>query len=298
MDHPPLPSHTAMAIGAGFLTGIFYLLSLNGSIFSFLLPYLPYVPLFAIGFAHGHRMVGIAALAALLLIAGLHGITAGLLFLFLCAVPSWFFVHTSLLRLLPGMQVPVGGALTGLSLYAAILLFTVTMVLYNNGVDFSSFLSLDESAPAWMEQAKTLIVERPFVVLAMAASMHLFMIYGTAVLVNFLLNGWQLSQRKNLALEPFMPSPFVLISLIGFGLASFSETTAVQLAAKTGFLVLLIPYFLMGIAQMHLRSRRWPYRYGWLTAVYVLMALAFFPVFWFIASGLYLQAKFLSNRYA
>ena len=286
------------ALMAGLGSAFLYLLSVSGGFFSLLSAYLPLFPIFAIGLAIGPRAGSIVAASGVLFVGLLtSGFGGMVLYGLIYAIPASFFLHIALATIDQKRWYPIGGALTGLCLYGVFLIAILIPLTFQDGADFSQFFPPTEGEqPDWMVQAQTMLEKAPFMLFSFAVWGQILMFYGCAVLTNFLLKGWNYHIRPNLRLTPFMPSLFVLAVMLIAGIASFSETFAVQLAGKSAFVVLLLPYFLMGLARLHVRAQKWPNASLWLFAIYALTVLAFWPVFWFIGAGLYEQAKFLSNR--
>jgi len=285
-------------VAAGAATALLYLLSVSGGFFSLLIAYTPLVPLLAAGLSQGVRAVGIAALIAIFVAGLAAGLSGMLVFGLLYGTPAIIFTHIVLTHISEERWYPVGGALTGLSIYSAIIVGFFMVVIMGNDVSLTESLNaLDSEQSPLLEQAHMLLEKAPFIVFALGAWIQILMFYAIAVFANYMLKGWDLQRRSYLRLTPFMPSTLVLGAMLVAGLISFSPSLAVSMAGKTAFLVLLLPYFLVGIARMHARAKEWPNARLWLSVIYALTVLVFWPVFWFIGAGIVEQAKFLSNRH-
>ncbi len=284
---------------AGAVTTTLYLLSVTGGFFSIFIAYTPLFPLLAVGLSQGVRAVAIAALVTTLLAGMFTGFSGMMVFGLLYGTPSIMFTHICLTRLDDNSWYPVGGALTGLSLYVATMLGFFMVLVMGSEVNLAESLpAVDADASPLMQQARDLLEKAPFLVFALGAWMQLLMFYGIAVFSNYMLTGWNKEQRESLRLTPFMPSALVLGAMLVAGLFSFSGSVPLQMAGKTAFLILLLPYFLVGIARMHARAESWQQPNLWLSVIYSVTVLVFWPIFWFIGVGLLEQAKFLSNRYS
>lgn len=282
---------------AGGITSLLYLLSVSDGFFSLLIAYTPLIPLLAVGLSLGVRSVAIAALVTTLFAGLFTGLSGLLAFGLLYGVPAIMFTHICLTRLTEDTWYPVGGALTGLSLYVATMMGFIILLVMGNEVNLANSLpAMEEGSSTVMEQARQLLEKAPFIVFALAAWIQILMFYAIAVFSNYMLTGWGKEQRDNLRLTPFMPSALVLGAMLLAGLISFSSSVPVQTAGKTAFIILLLPYFLVGVARMHARAAAWQNANLWLTIIYLLTVLVFWPIFWFIGAGLLEQAKFLSNR--
>ncbi|MDG1286080.1 MAG: hypothetical protein P8P30_00785 [Rickettsiales bacterium] len=290
----------AISLAGGAVSAFLYFLAVRGGFFSFLISYTPLIPLFLVGLSAGPRAGGMATLFALFLGCFLTGLSGLVIYSALYAVPAVFFMHAALSQLSdPKRWYPIGGVLTGISLYAAAMVGVLIAVSMRDMVSVSEILPPlpPEGISPLMQQARDLILESPFLVFAMGVWIQVLAFYGLAIFANFMLKGWKCEIRDRLTLTPFMPSIMIFGAILVAGLLSFSSTLAIQIAGKTAFMILLLPYFLMGAARLHAWTRGWPNRLSWLFAVYMLTVLVFLPVFCFIGAGLYEQAKFLSNRY-
>ncbi len=287
------------SLSAGALAALLYALTLSGGFFSLLMAYTPLLPLMAIGLAFGPRASTIAALCATLLSGLAIGLSGMLIFGMIYAVPVMFFIHIALATANRERWYPIGGALTGLSLYAAIIAGLLIALLLPNPEALGDVLSKsmgEDPNAEWMQPARELMTNYPFLIFSIALWMQILVFYGISIFINYMLTGWNYHIRPSLRLTSFMPSIFILGVMLLCGIATFSGSPSMQLAGKTTFTVLLLPYFLMGIAQMHVRARKWPQAKWWLFTIYTVTALVFWPVFWFIGAGLFEQAKFLSNH--
>jgi uncharacterized membrane protein HdeD (DUF308 family) len=65
-----------------------------------------------------------------------------------------------------------------------------------------------------------------------------------------------------------------------------------EFIGKSLFVMLLLPYFLSGIAQMHARARQSPAGNWWLALAYGLLILAIWPAIVFILLGVIRQLQF------
>jgi hypothetical protein len=298
MDLKQQDSHL-IPLAAGGVSALLYGFSLHAGFFSLLMGYLPLIPLLGIGLAFGSRQAAIAGLAASLLAILFTGLDGMMLFLILYAAPSIFFSHMAL-TVLPNMQAfPIGGALTGLSLYGAVIMFIFVNAVVDpltGAIGGIESVEPNDDMPELWAKAEQLMTQFPFVIFGIMGWVQILMFYAFAQLTNFTLKSYDLQCRSHMRLTRFMPSLFILAAMLIAGLVSFSAAPNWQVAGKSAFIILLLPYFLMGIAQMHEKAKHWPNAPLWLFSIYTITILVFWPVLWFIASGLYEQAKFLSNR--
>ncbi len=282
-------------VSAGGLAGFCYFLAVGG-FFSILIAYAPFLPLLMVGLSYGARALMVASGIAILLAGLISGISGVALFALLYAVPSFIICQLALTRVKPLQLYPAGGVLTGLTFYIAGTVTLLILILARDGLDMSTlFASSDQMPEEWMIKSREILAQSPFLIFGFGAWIQILMIYGVMTLANFILEGWDKNLRRDFRLTPFMPSTIVLGALLVAGLASFGGNEVSQLAAKTAFIILLLPYFLMGIARLHQKAAHWPHKTLTLITIYAITALVFPVIFCFIGFGLYEQAKFLSN---
>jgi predicted membrane protein len=85
------------------------------------------------------------------------------------------------------------------------------------------------------------------------------------------------------------------ILLVTAVLALVGNTNDIFLA-KTVFIILLLPYFLCGIAMLHNITHTWPARRLWLVLIYVFMIVMAWPAILIISAGVYTQCNALMNK--
>jgi hypothetical protein len=289
---------------AGIASGSLFVLAAGGLVSSLLLIYTPFLPLLLVGLMLGAPSAMLASgIASGLSGLGLQSLGGAVMFLAIFALPTMFYLRQTLTQIKindqPFAYYPQGLTLTKLSFYAAILVAFMTLAINEStgGTGLAGLLPpVTEGEPEWMETARIWMVDRAYLILGGTAWIQLSMFYGLAVLANAILAEKKLSLRPHLTLTPFMPSGILLVALLGAGVISFAEDAATVLAAKSAFITLLFPYFLMGVSRMHRVSLFWPNRGILLTLVYFFL-LMFPPLLMvFIGLGLAAQARYLSNR--
>jgi hypothetical protein len=289
------------AIGAGLLSALLFFMTVSGNFPSLFLAYTPYFPLLLAGLATGEKAVlsatAIAAVGALLS-AGFGGL---MIFLMMYGFPVAYFVLRAVMR--TGRYRPsIGRVMTGLTCYMAILTSLLILAVEHHLGGFASLLpepAEGELTPL-METVRTMMVEQTYLLLGGSAWVQLLIFYGIAVLANFLLTGFTPSLRESLAIRPFMPSAWLLLALMACGLCSFSTDSGFGLVGRTGFIILLFPYFLMGISKLHRKVRDWKSRRLTLWAVYLSLCvppLTQILLLGLVGTGLLSQGRYLSNRF-
>jgi hypothetical protein len=324
------PEQRFWAILAGLASGLLCVLALILGNASVLMGLTPFAPLFLVGFSFGVQTVLPASLIATAAVLLLTGGSGGLFFLAIFAIPVSFYVHRTLtcLVLSPhimqqiqnakllkgsdtaekggGMQgdhkmaawFPQGLVLTHLTYYFAFLVgISVLSVVSqeNTGSLMEQIFPAFKTIPEWLE-IRDQVARWEFLIVGFSAWISLSVFYGIAVLCNFLLVGYGRAVCPSLAVLPFMAGGELLALLLGAGLFSVADSPLLSLPAKAVFVVLLYPYFLMGLSRLHWFTRSWNHRGLLLTAFYLLM-LMFYPIVaGLIGWGLAVQARVLSNH--
>lgn len=289
---------------AGIASGSLFVLAAGGMVSSLLLIYTPFLPLLLVGLMLGAPSAFLASgIASGLSGLGLQSLGAAVMFLTIFALPTMFYLRQTLTRItLEGQHLawyPQGLALTRLTYYVALLVALMALGLHNStgGGSLSALLPpFVEGEPEWLESARKWMDSKAYIILGGTAWIQVSFFYGLAVFSNYILTGHGKAIRPNLTLLPFMTDSILLVALMGAGVFSFVEDPAIALAAKSVFITLLFPYFLMGMSRTHRFSLLWPNRGVLLTLVYFFM-LMFPPLLMvFIGLGLAAQARYLSNR--
>lgn len=314
MPAPPDASKTSItAIAAGVLVALtFSLLARQAS--PPLAIILTGIPLFALGFGLGNRATLNAALSAFITLAMLEDVTDGLTFLVLFLLPMLWLVRRSLL-FRPAAGASEGGAADqerrewfplGLALSELLWLPVVLVLLaaaHYAGQDSSLEAAVSTLLSTWVEMNRAALGPEAdvlrsgmygFLIVGLTAWMWLLLLYAAAWLGHAAVGRLGRRIRPSLRLLPFIPPLALLAALAAAGLLSlFSEGEAAFLA-KTLVFILLLPYFLAGMAELHQRAVGWPGRVLWLTLLYAAL-IVFSPVVMAVACfGVYLQARALA----
>jgi hypothetical protein len=141
---------------------------------------------------------------------------------------------------------------------------------------------------------KAIVTDWSFLIFAGTGWMWVLLMYFFMACSNMMLHHFAASLRPSLALSqeglPLWLPALVCVS----GILAFVGNSNDRFAGQTAFLILLLPYFLCGIAAFHRLSLDWKGREIWLTLFYVGLAF-FFP--WIaallIAFGIKTQAEAL-----
>lgn len=295
-----MSTQRSWAIAAGVLAGLIFGLAVSGLVPSALLIYLPYLCLLMAGLALGEKETLLAnsiACGLVLIAAGMGGV---LMFATMFSFPVIYFSLRALTR--QGRYRPsIGRIMTGMTYYVALLVAVFALLVQTQMGGFEQFLPAPEGEETPMaELVRQLLTEQTFLFLGASAWAQLLVFYGLAVLANYLLTGWGVSRRESMAIRPFMPSAGLLLGLLGAGLVSFIDDASASLIGRTTFIILLFPYFLMGISKLHRKVRDWKNRRFTLILVYLslcLPPLMPYLVLGFVGMGLLSQGRYLSNRF-
>ena len=281
--------------GFGLAAGGLNVLAGSGMVFSMLMVFTPLFTLFWCGLRYGAPVAaGAMLVAALVTLAG-SGAAAGMVFLIFMGAPVVLLLRR-LLRHNGQAYYPAGLAMVDATvLLVALLLVILPYSTLNPQAIASQFLPVGKGADsAVMQDARRMLSQHLDLIIAAMVWLWLSCLYGLAVLANFLLERRTL--RLSLAITPFMPAGWLLVALLAAGTGAFFDSQTLQFCAKTLFLILLYPYFLMGLAALHDFSRRWPLRGAMLGMLYVMFLLAApllaLPIGW----GIIMQGRYLSNR--
>ena len=284
------------AMAAGVVSALLLALIQHGVISGLLLvPLLPIAALAWAGFAFGIVGLSAATLTALGLGVLLVGPFEMVLILVLQLFPAWLFLRELFkLHVYPGGLVrwnPPGNAFVAVTLYAAIFLLTLSVL---SPMEFDRILAV--LAESWDQAIGQLDPKTAAALGGQGAAPHLAMafavwivggmFYAAACLGNLVVLGFRRSLRSTLALQPFTP-PFWL-----FGMFALAGALALVGGGRWGAigqmlcLILLLPYFISGLSQLHTALRRWQHGVVWQSGFYLLLLLTVWPALFIAAYGL------------
>lgn len=276
--------------------------------------FLPLLPLFMIGFGMGTKLFLLAAIAATLTVMTLASSGAGVFFLIFLMVPALLLIRQSLLwRTNPTPPVagsaperewyPLGFAVTELVLYIAgvFLLAALYYALRTGGgleAVFAESLaeSFREMEPEYRHVMEQLVARRIYAVFASGAWIWVLVICTMAYLAHRILREWRRNIRPSFSLLPF-DLPFWLLGLLTLaGVASLVGSPQSLFIGKTLLLLLLLPFFLHGMALLHEVSRPWPARALILLMVYFLLLAQLWPALLIACAGVIQQCRLFAQR--
>lgn len=275
-----------IATAGGLASAALYLATLTDAPIALMLAYLALLPLYAVGLGWGTGAAAIAALIAAVAVALVASMVVGLTFALAYSVPAVMVVRLSLRsRAEPDGKVtwyPVGPLVTWLSLYACGGFMLMALIAGDSGV---------REVVAAIEKILSgvvLVDQNPEVaVIVRAISEHFPAIvicsWMVMVLVNSVLAQGVL-QRFKRNLRPWpeaamitLPAWYTLVTVGAAALALVARLAGldtVGFIARNAALGLLVPFFLVGLAVVHVWARRWPAKMAILAGFYLLLLVS------------------------
>ncbi len=290
------------AMAGGVLSALLFLLAAASGLGFFCL-FLPTLPLFWLGLSTSPKLALHGGIVAALLIAALE-LAAGVMFLFLLGLPAWYITQKSLLsRDYTGGRTwfPLGLIFTTLTWFAVALMAVTGLFYAGEPGGLPAILaqhmqqSLSEVGNEYKEAVTILAGELSFLVFSLGVWLWALMIYGHGWLANYLLARTGRNIRPDFAIEVF-PMPGTMLWLLAFAaLSSLFGSESLAFLGKSGLIMLLFPYFLLGTALMHLHTKTWPSRRFFLFFVYAMIFVQFWPALILCGMGFFHQIKCLSG---
>jgi len=301
--------NTLVTIICGILSGgLFSAVAANAGS-GILVLFLPVLPLASVGLSLSARHCFFAALAACITIAFLSDVGYILFFVLFIVFPLLHFVRKLLLWRDGEAErewYPVLAAIAEITLMSAGIFMTLALTLVHSehmqlktvvAEALSAQLNndqLDNADPNIGHFLKLLADQWSFLVFAAASWVWVLLFYAFVVMANTLLTVRKIALRPSLALAPeglpvWLPAILMICAVLAF-LGQGND----RFAGETVFLIMLLPYFLSGVASVHKVSLAWSGRKLWLVLFYLLLTL--FPLSpWLfallVAKGVYTQME-------
>jgi len=294
-----MPRHLLPALLAGMLAGGMFLLI----IFTKLHPIFSFsasLPLFFIGLRQGHRDAFTAVLTAFLLISIGGGPAPGIFFMLTIGLPAGFMVRQSLLHRDETQWFPIGLIVLSLALYAASIMALIAwyFAYEPGGLEQVIASNIKEAFALMGEQyaaiGESLATSWPFLIFPVTWWLWGLMLYGYAWIAQKILVDRREMLRPGYGIEPFTMPRWMLALLAIGALASLIGSPQMRFLGKSEILILLLPYFFLGIALLHRNVREWPNGRFFLFFVYFLAFSLFWPALLIAGIGLVYQIKNLS----
>jgi hypothetical protein len=265
---------------------------------SVLLLYISYLPLLLAGFAYGLKPLKLSLVASMVC-AFLFLAQGALAYGVLIALPSFlllWFAHQQH----NDAWLPMGNVLEHLTCY--ILAIILVLVTYMGGTEaITSMIAGDmeaQFADPESEFAKTIMTmlnDYGFFFFAATAWGWLLMLYLMAYIADSIVD-MRGGDVRSLALTPFNPTRLTLFGLLIAGAMTFLDDPEWLSVGKIITLMLLLPYTLSGIAQMHVSSKNWPLRTLWLAFIYFMTITSLWPIAVFAIIGVIYHCKVIGKK--
>ncbi len=299
-----------IAVLGGVTSVIFYLSSFFGIPGGLFLAYFSALPLFVVGLSLGFKAGIIATVASVALALAITEIAVVALFTVVTALPTLLLLSMALSnRKSPEgtpKWYPPGMMVCWLTGYGA-MAFVIAAYMVGGGQNGLEEILRENISAALGGLIRDL---EPSKVAAMArmAARYVPAIFMASWLISMVVNA-HLAQKIATRLgRNIRPSPSLRNMSLPFGFAGVMLATAViwRLAGPglVGFvslnlaLVMLVPYFLLGLAVVHAVSRPWSARTPILVTIYLIMVFIGWPVVLVAALGLAEQWTGLRQRLA
>lgn len=285
-----------LAVSGGSLSGAAVLAAMSGSPLGVLLVYLAPLPLLMVGLGLGSAPFGFAAAAGLVVSAAFGGLGGAGLYGGMHVIPSWLIVQQALR---PRSASPDGFQTAGHILVSITLLVAFVLVvtaMTGRGTDAGTGMGagpgsgiedgvrdlLDgvarSAAPALEEaQRKMLVEEVAPLFIGFSAVTWILMLIGNAVLAQRLLTTRGLNRRPTPHWSDLrLPGWFDYV-LVAAALAALALGGDAGFVARNAVIVLLTPYFFVGLAVIHQMARR-SAQPGLMLTIFYMMLFIFFVV--------------------
>jgi len=293
---------------AGLASGFLFFLSIAGQSTQLLAITLPALPLLFIGLSHGFRHVLIASLAAGLSAMLLTGGDNALVFAGFALLPICVFAQRLLMwrDSATGKEwYPVLRALAELTALAACLMAVMFVMAGVEGTHINDMLphvtaeQMQDLDPKLATGYHDLIERWGFLMFPMGAWLGIGALYALAAAVNSYLRTHGQALRLGLAIAPHGLPEWLPLLFVPCVLLMFTGSAEDHLLGKIDFFVLLLPYFISGLALLHAvtLARQLTYRRLWITCFYVIMATTAWPAVPVIGLGFFVQLSEMLDRH-
>lgn len=273
-----------IAVCSGGASSALALTALSGSPFGVLLLYVAPLPLLIMGLGRGENAFGVAAASGLAIVAIAGGLIAAGLYGSMHVIPAWIIVHQALSPRLASEdgRPPAGRILLSLTLLVA---FVMTLTAWAGRGDqglqaeVASQLAafVEAAAPTLSEdQANLLVGELTPLFLGFSAVMWLLMLVVNGMLAQSLCiaRGW--SRCASPHWSALRLPAWIDWALAGCALVALLADGDIGYLARNVVIVLLTPYFFVGLAVVHGATARLRARGMVLGAFYASLFIFFF----------------------
>jgi hypothetical protein len=306
-----MPKDLAIAAGGGVVSAVFYLATVFDAPVALILAYLAFLPLFAVGFGWGAGAATVAAVVATGLVALATSWAGGLVFALAYGVPAAAIVWLALRsRREPNGAVewyPVGQLVSWLAVYACGSFALLALLEGDSGVREAVaqieavMISVlpTETSPQVTMLVSTIAKYLPAIVMSSWLAMALVnMALAHGMLERFARNRRPAPKAASIEVPQWYTVVVVATASLAL-IARASEWDTVGLIARNAALALLMPYFLVGLAVVHVWARQWSARLVILAGFYLLLVVfGWVAMLALIGLGFMEQWLSLRQRYA
>jgi len=257
----------ALAVGAaGLLSALCALLAMRGLVFGGLLMWASPLPILMAGAAFGGRVAGGAVIVAGLAVLIGSSFLGTALYLGMFGVPAALIVITALP---PGAALTLGTPLALLGLWPTVLLGIVAFMVTD--LEGAMRAAVDVGVERMGVDMPEAMLDQVARVKAAAAGFWLaLLMLGNGLIAHRLVSGWGLALQRLPPLDdlrlPGWYAPLPLLAVVAWSLTG-------GVLALSAMLLLLLPFFLLGVIGVHRRLHGRAGRTAFLTGFYVLMLL-------------------------
>ena len=299
----------APKIIAGVVSAALYLIVFTFGL-GFLFLFLPTLPIFWLGLSRRSDDALHATLIATIILALFSNPFSAVLIYLLClGLPAWYIAHESM-KFGSGSGLVVWFPLTIIfarlmTVFAFILLAvtlyysstegglqgTITPFINDALTSFSK--DIDEKTREVLQSAAPKL---SFLIFAVSAWMWAACLYLHGWVVSRELRRQNIATRPEMAIAAFPPPNWMISLLLLVAFASLVGSPSLAFWGKSSLIILLFPYFLFGMALLHIYTKKSEQRFLFLFCIYFVLALLLWPVFIVAGYGFIYHIKML-NKY-
>lgn len=261
-----MPKSIPLAICAGLLSALFYVAIVTGRQEALFLTFFTHLPLFLAGLGIGYPAIKIAAVIGVSAVLLLGGLYYGLAFLLLNAAPTVLLVRQALLNRTGAdgktQWYPLGN-LIGWAASLTILMFLAlffALASGEQGAEAAVLLFLSQALATFSDSANPATAQTaewiaPFFPAVLLGSWLLMLVLNGAM-AQGLLAHFGRNQRPAPDFAKMMLPEWLTYVIAGAALVFFvASPGALEFFSRNLVLILCIPFFLVGLAVVHMLAR-------------------------------------------
>ena len=271
----------------------------------FLFLFLSSLPLLLSGLRYGAGSCLLAGGIAGLLLSGIGAAEASVIYLLCVALPCGL-MSTTLPRTRAVGEArewfPMGLSLTHVTVYGCCVIAACGLAYIGAPGGLEGVVSgmVQQALDAYPEEYQPMVqrLSGPlsFLIFSVTGWLWVLALYFHAWLAIRWLRPRAPELRPSAGMTPFVMPRWVFSLLLLCAFASVAGGPTTAYLGKTALMLLMLPYFLLGVALMHAASQTWPNRQFFLFIIYFLLVAQLWPVLGLSLWGLAHQIKYLSNR--